>query len=381
MSNLASMIMEGATFGGIKANLKHSYGHEDGAGLIAMESAEALRDIFEAVFYVPNTCTIAATLEGASCVEESTQAAIMEASVKGAFAKIKEFFINLKEKVKEFIHNIKRYLTGIFSNDEKWVKEYEKEIMAISASDLKDYEVKMYDYSNVDTIKSKTSTNAKYEAVIAETNVSINHAITKYEVDDIKSAKEADEDAIEEEFDKIYLDHIRELTGDKTIEADDLDKAIWSYMRNGADDESDKKEIPVAANRKKFIDTLKGSTKELSTWDAIIQKTDKTYKKAIDLVDKSEKEFANLDVKDGMSKKVYYRGEDTEKGKSTQISKVEASNIALYLRKMSSMFSKMQTAENKFNTAAKSALVERNKAYKAALTGVFSYAKKHKGGK
>ena len=94
MSNLASMIMEGTGFG--RARLTHSYDHENGAGLIAMESAEALRDIFEAEFYIPNTCTIQATLEGASCVAESSQAAIMEASIKGAFEKIKPtcVFIN-----------------------------------------------------------------------------------------------------------------------------------------------------------------------------------------------------------------------------------------------------------------------------------------------
>ena len=50
MSNLATMIMEGSMGIGSKVELAHSYDHENGAGLIAMESAEALKDIFEAEF-------------------------------------------------------------------------------------------------------------------------------------------------------------------------------------------------------------------------------------------------------------------------------------------------------------------------------------------
>jgi hypothetical protein len=45
------------------------------------------------------------------------------------------------------------------------------------------------------------------------------------------------------------------------------------------------------------------------------------------------------------------------------------------------MISKEQTVANKIANAAKSAYVERNSAYKSALTGAFAYARKHKGGK
>ena len=86
MSNLATMVMEGASLGYGSAKLDHSYDHENGAGLIAMECAEALHSIFEAEFYVPNTCTIQAAVKGATSVEESTQASVMEASIKGARA-------------------------------------------------------------------------------------------------------------------------------------------------------------------------------------------------------------------------------------------------------------------------------------------------------
>ena len=379
MSNLASMIMGGATYG-IKANLKHKYGHEDGAGLIAMESAEALRDIFEAEFYVPNTCTIAATLEGFSCVEESAQqSAIMEASFKGAFEKIKQFFIDLKDKVKEFLHNIKRYLTGIFGNDEKWVKAYEKEIMAISSSDLKDYEVKMYNYTFGKALDS-SALSAAIDEGVKNTQDEINKEL--HEVND----QELDDDELDAKYDKSYDEFIKELVGGKSIDADELDKALWSMMRNGADDESDKEEVKVAGNRKTYIDALKNASKELSSWDKMISETDKRYKKCLDVINKAEKAADNAKENDKGNRTINYQGDGYMSGKKSNIktkelSSTATSNYTTILRKLASYTSKCQTATNKKNTAAKSALVERNKAYKAALTGVFSYARKNKGGK
>ena len=383
MSNLATMIMEGSNYGGFRANLTHSYDHEDGAALIAMESAEALRDIFEAEFYVPNTCTIKAALEGASCVEESSQAAIMEASVKGAFAKIKEFFINLKNKVIEFLHNIKRYLTGIFGNDEKWVKNYETELKALKKSDLKDYKIKMYTYT-IDDVMTKDELAKELDTLKSITETSIEKIIVKNTY--VNKNDEVDSDEINEEFDKLYLGFIKDLTG-QSIDPDELDKAIWSKLRNGADNESDKDDVDVSSNMSTFISTLKSANKTLGAYDTAISKTNEMYNKAIKLVNDAENKLNKIKENDkgnynidltGKATREYKDGHKSEGVVRATATPPQMSNINTTLRAYSSYISKMQTAENKMQTAAKSAIVERNKAYKQALTGAFAYARKNK---
>lgn len=361
MSNMAQMIMEGASIG--SAKLSRHYDHENGAALIAMESAEALNAIFEDVFYTPNTCTITAAMEGVA-VEESSQATIMEAALKGAFAKIKQFFIDLKEKVKEFLHNIKRYLLGVFGNDEKWIKQYEKDLNALSASDLKDYKVKMYNYT-IDSALSADKLATKADSLIAEAEKMI--ASAKAASHGQKADNDNLEDDLKETADKIYKSFISDLCG-KNVDEYEFDKEIWSKMRDGADNENDKEDVDVAGKKSTFIAALKSSTKDAAAYDKCISKTDSMYQKAIKTVDKAQKDFENL--------KTDNNGVAQDGGNSYGTGARQYVSAAL--RSMSSNMSKMQSAENKAWNAAKSALVERNNAYKKALVGAFAYARKNK---
>ena len=379
MSNLATMIMEGSMNIGGKANLTHSYDHENGAGLIAMESAEALRDIFESEFYVPNTCTIAAALEGASCVEESSQAAIMEASVKGAFEKIKQFFINLKEKVKDFLHNIKRYLTGIFGNDEKWVKNYEKELTALSDKDLKDYEVKMYKYSILEAM-SKADIEKFAEGLKAAAQKDISEA---YHM--TAGNAEVDEADIDDRFKDVYEKFLKDVLDDS--DADAVQKNAWSKMRSGATSEKDKESVKVGKSQiSAYIAAIKSGSKDIGAYDTMITKVSKAYDNAIKFINDCEKKVNSAKEDNNGVKKmdrasVGLSAKDNTGDSTVSMGSKTASNFAMILRKYSSMMSKMQSVHNTINTAAKSAMQERNSAYKKALTGAFAYARKNKGGK
>lgn len=378
MSNLATMIMEGSGMG-FKADLAHTYDHENGAGLIAMESAEALRDIFEAEFYVPNTCTIAAALEGASCVEESSQAAIMEASIKGAFAKIRDFFIKLKEKVKDFLHNIKRYLTGIFGNDEKWVKTYEKELGDLKTESLKDYKVKMYNYTIMKAL-SKADIEAKGNALLDTVKSEISQAYAA-----TVGNKEIDEDAVSEKIKAGYESALKEMLG--TTEEDEVQKKAWSMMRDGAESEKDKEDVPVGKTEiSNYISAIKNASKDIKAYDDMITKTEKAYNNAIKFINDCEKKVGNAKednngVRTVDRTNVGLSGTDASGSSTVNMGSKAASSYTMILRKYSSHMSKLQSAENTINTAAKTALQERNKAYKKALTGAFSYANKNKGGK
>lgn len=388
MANLASMIMEGSMYGFSRANLTHSYDHEDGACLIAMESAEALRDIFEAEFYIPNSCTIQAALEGASCVEESSQAAIMEASVKGAFTKIKEFFIKLKEKVKEFLHNIKRYLLGIFGNDEKWVDQYESELKALKSDQLKGYKIKMYEYTHIAIADLKGKSIGDNMIALAQKRIDIilDDRSKRYDKDNF------DDEKVSDEFEKEYDAFVKYSGFDPD---EDIDKQIWDYYRNDAGNENGKEEVEVNPSFiKKCIDTIKKASNDVNGIDGMLTKTEEAYKKAIKLVDGVEDKFANLKIKDNKYEDVKsddlkldwgkHKTDTVVNGKVTSSSPNSmslnnrmASNISTTLRALSSNMSKEQTFCNKLISGMKVALTERNAAYKKALTGAFGYARKN----
>ena len=397
MANLASIIMEGATFGsGISTKLSHSYDHENGATLIAMESAEALRDIFETTFYVPNTCEIAATLEGASCVEESSQMVIMENAFKSAFAKVKEFLVKLKNKVIELLHSIKRYLDGIFKSDQDWVKKYKEDLRSLKSGDLKDYEVKMYKYTN---LEHTADLQGKMDGFMDDIIGLINNGIENMKND----TKEEDTDDIDEEISEMYKSYVKSALNADPDDDDDIDEKIFGRYRDGATGESDKDTVSVAGNMSTFISALEKSNKELSAYDKEISSTNKAYEKTIKYIDNVEKRVDKLNISEGQTGSVtttgvyknakfdkdgkyagfeYSRNNGTGHAAADQtptISTTQAqSNITANLRALSSTVSKMQTVNNKIFTAKKSAYVERNAAYKKALMGAFAYARKNK---
>ncbi|MCM1218518.1 MAG: hypothetical protein NC548_28860 [Lachnospiraceae bacterium] len=372
MSNMATMIMEGASIG--SAKLSRHYDHENGATLIAMESAEALNAIFKDVFYTPNSCTITAAMEGVA-VEESSQATVMEAALKGAFAKIKQFFINLKEKVKEFLHNIKRYLLGVFGNDEKWVKQYEKELNALTAADLKDYKVKMYKY----TLTTALTADALAKEA-DDLNAEVEKLIEQFKAQSLTKNGDDFDDEVDEIAEKRYKAFLKDLCG-KDVDEDEVDKELWSKMRDGADNEKDMDDVDVSSAKSTMIAALKSSTKDVAAYDKCISKTDSMYQKAIKTVDKAQKDFDNL-KESGMSGPGGEKPKEEKWGDNNQNTRYYYSGAQTYvstvLRKMSSTLSKMQSQQNKSWNAAKSALVERNSAYKKALVGAFAYARKNK---
>lgn len=381
MANLASMIMEGSMYGFSRANLTHTYDHEDGACLIAMESAEALRDIFEAEFYIPNSCTIQAAMEGASCVEESSQAAIMEASIKGAFTKIKEFFIKLKEKVKELLHNLKRYLLGIFGNDEKWVNQYENELKALKSDQLKGYKIKMYKYTHLEI-----PTPLDVDKEISATQQAIDQIML---YNDKLDKDNFDEEKVNDHYEKEYN---AVLKADKMDPDDDIDKQLWSYYRDDASNENAKEEIEVNPSFiKTCIDTIKKASKVVNDIDKYQSKTDNSYKKCIGLVDKIEGKVSKVNVTGDQEKSTVNASDlgmtwdshkvNSESGSNEYLDHVlnnrMAANLSTVLRAFSSHISKKQTYDNKKITGLKTALNERNTAYKKALTGAFGYARKN----
>lgn len=376
MSNLASMIMEGTGYIG-SGSLKHHYDHVNGAGLIAMESAEALRDIFEAEFYIPNSNTIRATLEGYN------YDSVMEAKEGGVFDRIKKFFINLKEKVKEFFHNVKRYLLGVFADDATWVGKYEKELTALKSEDLKDYKIKMYDYSELDDrIKNIDKLPLNMDDIL---NMTMNTCKTTLKdiSDTVNKGGEniyASDDKIEQLLDTAYQKNCKDILG-SDYDEDDLTGSIWSHLRGGATNENDKEEVDVGTSEiRTYIDEIKNSNKIINKLNNLNKDNDKVYNKSIKWVDDAKKECDNAkenpnnkNTVDLSNDVTYMRGSGT-----TAFGKEKVKLYSNYLSKYSTFLSKQQSFMNQFVTGMKTAYNERNKSYKGALTGAFAYAKKQR---
>ena len=376
MANLARMIMEGGSIGS-SANLTHSYDHEDGAGLIAMESAVALRDIYEAQFYIPNTCEIEAAFEGASCVEESSYASIMEGAFKNAIERIKEFFVKLKDKVLEFLHNIKRFLSGVFQSAEKWVKTYEKELNNIK-NDLKDYEIQGFKY-DIKIKKVMDKGVIGYDKIIQMAEYKVNSVLkTDASTSDKKISKldeKNSEDDLVEEYKKVYTTYVKNLIGKSDIDDDEIDETIWKLMRSGASSKNDTERISVSSIFSTAIDALKNSVKEVDEFDDVIKNTRTQYDDALKFLNKTESKFKDISDEGG-------KVTNPKSGKEQSWSSTKASYISKQLSAFSSITSKMQTLANKYTSAAKVALQERNRMYYSALKGAFAYARKNtKGGK
>lgn len=381
MSNLASMIMEGAGYIG-SGSLKRHYDHENGCGLIAMESAEALRDIFEAEFYIPNSNTIRATLEGTSYDAYSS---IMEAKEGSVFQKIKDFFIKLKNKVMDFFHSVKRYLLGVFGDDVKWVNNYEKELRAIRSEQLKDYTFKMYNYKNLDNELKRTESIATLmENLVEKTKSNINRVAST-----VNKEIEINEDTIKEIYDKEFEKEVKSILPDGDV--DDIPKSVWSHLRDGANDESNKEEFDIGTSQiSTYIASIKNGPKTVNQLDKLLGSIKKAYDKAIKLIDDAEKDVSSAKISDGgygeinrksVGEDDYISEDPATKTKitlsTTNYSKKWLTEYAKQLRGMSAHYSNLQSLNNTLVTGIKTAYTERNSAYKKALVGAFGYARKH----
>ena len=364
--SLVSNLISGSTgsFGLIDPK---KYGHDTGALRIATESAEALHDIFIEGFYNMEQAELAAVHEGVA-LESSQYQAVVEASVASVFAKVKEFFKKLWEKVKAFFHNIKRYIDAIFMSGKDFAKKYDADIK--KATNLKDFEYKMYDYDNekIDAVKDVDVEEVTNE-VMGKVDKMFADGVEKY-IDSISNVDDGslfksdlgqkiiknNASTINTKYDSDSSDDIiaKDVAGRIGIsgvnEYSDFSNACFSYFRKGAEGKEDMESIEISS-LSEYASILKSFNG--SKIDTMQSKTDKAYKKAIGLVDKCEtlvdKKYAKSDAKTAMSKA---------------------------LSTYSSVLSKSQSLCNTYFTAWKTAAKERDSAYKSMIVKAIAYSKK-----
>lgn len=343
---LASMLMESA-FGApdVSPEVLSRYNHEDGAALIAMESAADLHDIFVEGFIGMEELEFQqyrANMEGASeDVMEGIGDKIVS-NAKAAIAKIKEFIKKLWEKVKGFFHNVRRFLDGIFMNGTDFVKKYESELRKLKLDDGCTH--KMYKYTIDDKTKKMVTTNKKtVDDELAAWDEAYGGLGKEGQVID-KSVGIDDSDK------KIVVDFKAKIKNDYNISnLDDTSKireAVWSSLRGGATSEADKQDIKVEISS--IITTLKQAPAQTKLVTDMAKDTDRLYSGILKHLDRFAKQA------------------ESEKAKA----------IANAARKLSSQVSQVQTIQNMITNETKNAMSERVKAYKAACMTAFKYKQK-----
>ena len=362
--SLVSNLISGSTgnFGLVDAK---KYGHDTGALRIATESAEALHDIFIEGFYNVEQAELAAVHEGVT-LEGSQYEAAMEASISSVFGKINGFLKKLWEKVKAFFHSIKRYIDSIFMSGKDFVKKYDSDIR--KATNLKDFEYKMYKYDNekidkVEAIDVDETANEYLSTVNHLFKGGIDGAIKKLsDVDDEsfdasqldnKVATNTTNSAISksgDDDDAIAKKVAEDLGINGVTEYSDFSQACFSHFRNKAEDKSDMEDIEITSLSDYVTILTSFDSKKLNK---AMTNTDKAFKNAIKRVEECE----NL-----VSKKF-------QKGNArTKLSKA--------LSTYSSALSKAQTLQNTYYTEWKNVAKERDSAYKSMIVKAIAYSKK-----
>lgn len=275
---LASMLMESA-LGGVPMNvapeLLRKYTHEDGASLIAMESAEDIQEIFQEGFYAVESLEFSkqrAAMEGASEDVMEGIADKIKGKAKATITKIKEKLKALWEKVKAFFKNTKTYLLAIFQNGAKFAKANQKMLKGLK---LDGFEYETYNYTIEGGCKDMVNS---IRAVVVSIMGSMDNKMKSEE----GGLKPAYANPLTEHYQKMLTDKFGGATDEES-----LSEYIWGALRGNAKSASDT--ITYHGKIDSLVDALIGSQKLSKSFDVLQKTQDDLFKEAIAKCEKGEK--------------------------------------------------------------------------------------------
>lgn len=276
---LASMLMEsafGGTLNDVSPEILRKYTHDNGATLIAMESAEDLRDVFVDTVYTMETLDFqlqVAAMEGAS---ESVTEAITDKVKEKANLAVQTVRTKLKslwEKVKGFFKNVKTYILSIFQNAVKFVKANQSTLKKL---DLTGFKYDAFEYT-IDTEGKKMA-----ETIQKEANGIIEFVTQMAKQQESNKANSTKVDQTSTQYDSYKEDRYnkfveREFGGSK--EESDVTKYVWAKLRGGAQNESDKKVFTGSIDS--LVDAIIGSNGVIKAFDNMWTSQDRMFTNAM----------------------------------------------------------------------------------------------------
>lgn len=327
-----------------------AYAHEYGARIIAMETLEALHDVFLESFYGCEQADILAIKDGIA-LEGSQYEAIVEGLSTNAVAKLKTIVKTLQEKVKAFLNHTVISIDKLTMESSKFFTTHEEEIKAIQG--LKGFKFTMYDY-----------THEEFDACITEA---------------IYSAKITLDDAcktINQILDKFNA-------SEKGVDnSDTIDQGLENLKNNNSDEviysreAGNNTEVKTAADYRKYVfgkfrgGVAPGEKEEMDISDPY------PYIQWI-------KNFKPVDIKkaraevDSMYNDVYSYIDKVEKT-IKQSDGTSATKLVEACRILTDSLSKTQNCINIVITEYAKAVKERDVAYKQMVMKALAYSRKSK---
>ena len=262
------------------------------------------------------------------------------ADVKGFFGKVKEFFVNLWEKIKGLFKKFFAMFDSYVKSDKDFVNKYKKHLLTVNTRDFK---YKGYNF-DVDAIELNDA-SSKIDGIIGKyLHVSDNKAVLDKLITEMDDRTE-------------LLEKIRGAAiGESSLEAGEFTKELFSKFRSGEDSKEELDNVSVSD----LLLNISGSSKLKTTAEKEYKVLEKEIKEAMKNLDKTEKELLRVvpDKNDS----------DATELRATQI-KVASNAVGLLKDKMSIL--------QLINGAKLTAIKDCNRQSKAICTALMTYKPKN----
>ena len=283
--------------------------------------------------------------------EENGVEMIYEAAdVKGFFAKIKAFFVNLLQKIKGLIKKFISLFDSYTKSDKDFINKYRRHLLTVN---MKDFEYKGYKFSDdkLNSFDADAASNSTKDEV-----KDINKIFTSASKDDCQTFLDATSD-INELEDKMRGGLLSYLGGSANeLSAGEFSKELFMLYRSGEDSKEVLENISIS-DQLKYISETKDAVKK---GQKVESDFNKATKKILSDLDKTERDL----VKTVPSK-------DNTVDSSLQSTRIQAVSRVYTLTK--SVQGMVVTAIGAYLTALK----DRNRQAKSICVSAMNYKPKN----
>lgn len=223
-------------------------------------------------------------------IEEYGEVLYESADIRGFVNRLKQFFVTLLQKIASVVKRFFAMVDGLTKNDAAFLKKYESALNKIGADKLKDKEVKVFTFTNLDWNAKDFTDIAKEITPIGDpSKILANLDPTKPETLH-QLAKSNGEIDTEE-----YQDRARALMLDQkgSIDSGDFSEEVTKFFRNG-ETERDDKDLTTAMIRdavgaiRSTKDMKKAAQKNFDQFKKHIDKLCKTLDQSGSKIDKTK---------------------------------------------------------------------------------------------
>jgi hypothetical protein len=308
MSNLASIIMEGASVPSGEVGMGYDFSNSIVAESSFLTSACAtlFSDIMEAdmSYMVADVVGAAQVIHESrigNTVDNAYITSIQEGVVKSGIEKIKNAFHKFIAKIREFYKRVIEWFKAMFSNSEDFVKRYGK-MLQDKSKKVKDFHYTgfKYDYTAGDNKAKadKDKVDGVIKKLLADYDVGLEPMDTKEfhkKIDATLGAKfdESAETSVSDKVDQFLS------TDFKANDTSEYQSDLEEVYQGGASSKSDIKDFE-GIGIDKMINFLKNSSSQITTYQKDLTKYEENVKKVISKLDK----YAAKDGEEGGENKV-----------------------------------------------------------------------------